>query len=301
MIMERRKPTTRAFTLIEVLVVVAVIALLIAILLPSLRNAREQARRLVCRNNMRAIFTGIYAYTLEQKDRLPMVYDVNSADPDADSFDTKYKRSAVNVLKRHVEQDSWVCPSPVRGYPLDAGRGGWKVTYVLSGLPYKENPSDYTSGACDNREYYIDGYDAHKGAYTFKALDPAFRNYAIFDGRPWRLLDGRRYDSSGYAFNKNRKGAWNIRFPIIREAFVPRKDDTTTVTLSDGAGATVTPDYPHWGKLDSRTDLGRNRENWEKLTGAKVGANTGYHEFHADGDPQRQQTYFTRYWAQHVE
>ncbi len=299
MTVEPRRP--KGFTLIEVLVVVAVIALLMAILLPSLRNAREQARRLVCRNNMRAIFTGIYAYSLEQRDRLPMVYDVNSADPNADPFDAKYRRSAVNVLRRHVEQDSWVCPSAVRGYPFEAGRGGWKVTYVLSGLPYEEDPANYSSSGFNNRAYYTEGYDAHKAAYQFNALDPAFRNYTIFDGRPYRLLDGRRYDSSGYAFNKNAKGAWNIRFPIIRETFIPQKDDPSVMGLSDGAGATVDPVYPHWGKLDSRVDLSRNRANWETLTGAKVGANTGYHEFHADGTPQRQETYFTRYWAQHVD
>lgn len=300
-IMSGRIQRSHAFSLIEVLVVVAVIALLVATLLPSLRNAREQARRLVCRNNIRAIFTGIYAYTLEQRDRLPMIYDVNDALPDADPFDVQYRRSAVNVLKRHVEQDTWVCPSAVRGHPLNAGRSGWKMTYVLSGLPYREDPSAYASSAFDNREYYLEGYDAHRAAYKFNALDPAFRNYTIFDGRPYRLLDGRRYDSSGYAYNKNSKGAWNIRFPVIRETFIPRKDDPSRVNLSDGAGATVSPVYPHRGKLDSRTDLGGNRENWEKLTGAKVGGNTGYHELHADGRPQRQDIYFTRYWAQHVE
>ena len=60
-----------AFTLIELLVVIAVIALLMAVLLPSLRAARERARRTVCAANLQQIGRGIMAYGMEH-DRLPV-------------------------------------------------------------------------------------------------------------------------------------------------------------------------------------------------------------------------------------
>ena len=56
------KYKTRGFTLIELLVVIAIITLLLAILMPALQKAKETAREIICRANLRSVGLAVLLY-----------------------------------------------------------------------------------------------------------------------------------------------------------------------------------------------------------------------------------------------
>jgi len=265
--MHRKQPRHRAFTLIELLVVVAVIALLLSILLPSLRSARDQAKRVVCANNLRCVWTGIRTYALENRDRAPFMEDVNLTNPAANPFDTNFPTTVGVVLSKYVKPDSWVCPSAVAGYPADVGRGRWTLTYTFS-----------VAGPIDEGVAYDDNSMANTGG----PLDPAVSNYVHFDGRPMRLLDGRRYVQN-FGLNRNDKGFWNVRRAVVADALA-------------GQPMSGKPRYPHRGTVQRRLDMQNARPQFERNT-LGGGQKPAYHELHADG--YTADILLTRFWAPH--
>jgi prepilin-type processing-associated H-X9-DG protein len=62
---------TAGFSLVELLVAIGIITLVIAILLPTLHAAREQAKMIVCRNNLRQIGLAATAYANEHRGFYP--------------------------------------------------------------------------------------------------------------------------------------------------------------------------------------------------------------------------------------
>ncbi|MHC5111473.1 MAG: type II secretion system protein [Planctomycetota bacterium] len=245
-----------AFTLIELLVVISIITLLMSLLMPTLGRARESAKQVVCRNNLRSIWTGVLQYTFAHKDRLPYMEDINLNDPNADPFDPapEYANTVGRVLDYYVGEGSWVCPGAIRGYPANAPDGEWKMTYwfrsagpVGEGVPISETPHG-----------------------TGNPLDPYVSNYINFDGRPIKYLSGRRHTPSNpYAPNRDRIGPWTFAFPIIAD-------------LIEGEEMGGRPRYPHVGTTEMRSDLKAARPLFEQNAG--TGRLPSRMELHATGE-----------------
>src|SRR5689334_21366059 len=69
--MSKHSKGDAGFTLLEVMVVIAIIAILAALLFPTLRNAKEKARRTACAGNLRQINLGLRMYSDDSSDKAP--------------------------------------------------------------------------------------------------------------------------------------------------------------------------------------------------------------------------------------
>src|SRR4051794_5732011 len=62
---------TRAFTLVELLVVIGIIGVLTALLFPTLRKAREAAIKTQCASNLHQWGISLMAYSAQNRQRIP--------------------------------------------------------------------------------------------------------------------------------------------------------------------------------------------------------------------------------------
>ncbi len=121
------------FTLIELLVVISIIALLVGILLPALGAARRVAQDVKCSSNVRQQMIGVFGYTTDNRQILPIGYSEPTASPPIywSVLINDYTISSGTGEADHGEM--FTCPSAT----LDGGILHYSVHPALGYDPYE--------------------------------------------------------------------------------------------------------------------------------------------------------------------
>lgn len=199
--MSKRK--TKAFTLVELLVVIGIIGVLISILLPVFGKVRESSRRTACMANLRDIGNQFNMYLNENKQRLPRI------NPDGAKYGTPqdivpgalpmalllkpYNGGAYKVF--------W-CPSDYMANPettidtdedeltvngVKVSRGDIDTWYERLGSSYEYNGAFNWRAEMDANRRLMETWPARLGEMTNDRRKPSqiwvFRDCDIFHGK----------------------------------------------------------------------------------------------------------------------
>ena len=243
----------RGLTLIELLVVIAIVAVLIALLLPAVQQAREAARRTVCRNNLRQIGIALHNY-----------HDAHSTFPPGyiqEDLNDAYKHTGFGwgtMLLPFVEQSvlyqtldfesptlpkialtGWQCPSD----PRIEGQAAWNNSaWGISGVPPKMRLQDNFVGFAAKASYV--------GNYGSAPLSSQRGNGILFGNSSIRLRD--MLDGSSVTFAAGERsmetgpavwaGVHYNQLKAISGSTSAEQNDGHFVLASTGAALPVAPD-----------------------------------------------------------
>ena len=111
------------FTLIELLVVIAIIGILAALLMPALSSTKQNAKRTVCRNNLKQINLGLRMYADDSNEKSPW------AGRDTNHVFLCYKELIKNYVGLNgpatPDEKLFACPTDTFYYDLRPGRPGY--------------------------------------------------------------------------------------------------------------------------------------------------------------------------------
>lgn len=136
------KNNRKAFTLIELLVVIAIIALLVSILLPSLQTARELAKSVVCKSQLRAMTSAQSIYQAENDGKFTILENLSSTG-------LSIQKLWADYLAESLDMEDSANPGYLQG------RGGLDTIVICPTKEYDPPDYDNSSGVRGNRRYEL--------------------------------------------------------------------------------------------------------------------------------------------------
>jgi prepilin-type N-terminal cleavage/methylation domain-containing protein/prepilin-type processing-associated H-X9-DG protein len=156
----------RGFTLVELLVVIAIIALLLSILMPSLKRARDQAKRIVCASNIKQTGLAVELYTSSNRDFYPYDYLPIAADKrNMDGTKTTWQQLLIPYGQNNGKV--FTCSNYVQSWNtvVKAANRGLTLTDKLNWYDWF-TPSGVASFGYNHRSLGCEGWNSGWGCYS---------------------------------------------------------------------------------------------------------------------------------------
>jgi prepilin-type N-terminal cleavage/methylation domain-containing protein len=213
------------FTLVELLVVIAVIAVLIAILLPAVQQAREAARYITCRNNLKQIGLALHNYA-----------NVNRVLPPSSTSNIQFGVWSTNPTQYHLQ--SWA--SLILPF-VEQQTVSNQVNYDVSALdPLNQKVASQVLAVYRCPSYAGSTY-SQSPLYTALSKTYAIRNYAAMGattvGKLYQNPDGVFYAISSTRITDVKDGTSTTIF------IVETREPDAAVWIDGGTAAVAAHPY----------------------------------------------------------
>jgi prepilin-type N-terminal cleavage/methylation domain-containing protein len=179
--------STRAFTLIELLIVMAIIAILASLVLSAVSRAKRSARSVTCLNNLHQIGLALDLYVQDNNDRLPSCAQLPSVNTNLPSLTLVFNPYLKTKTVFQCPEDRTIFPENQTSYE-------WNM--YLNGASYG-HPEDWSPATRSVVEIIFGGRVNTPICADAEAFHPSSR---IWTGKNALYFEGRVQKSKNLAY-----------------------------------------------------------------------------------------------------